>query len=80
LAASFISQNTQQVSQLPLIAGGRRVHLQTFSFDHMYNPSERQARLAINDLDRAAWLRVAQGWMSLLKKRPQSEDDSEPPK
>jgi hypothetical protein len=42
--------------------------------------AERQARLAINDLDRAAWLRVAQGWMNLLKKRPQSEDDSEPPK
>jgi hypothetical protein len=43
--------------------------------------ADREARLAKSDLDRAAWLRVAEGWKGLLRKRPQSEDDdSEPPK
>jgi hypothetical protein len=42
--------------------------------------AERQARLAKNELDRTAWLRIAEGWKGLLRKRPQSEDDSEPPK
>jgi hypothetical protein len=41
--------------------------------------AERQAQLAKNDLDRAAWLRVAEGWRGLLRRRPQSEDESEPP-
>jgi hypothetical protein len=36
--------------------------------------AERQARLARNALDRAAWLRVAQGWFGLLHKHPQSDD------
>jgi hypothetical protein len=37
--------------------------------------AERQARSAKNELDRAAWLRVAQGWLSLLRKRPQSDEE-----
>jgi hypothetical protein len=40
--------------------------------------AENQARAAKNEIDRAAWMRIAQGWLSLLRKRPQSEDDSEP--
>jgi hypothetical protein len=42
--------------------------------------ADKQARLARNALDRAAWLRVAQGWLGLLHKRPQSDtglEDSE---
>jgi hypothetical protein len=31
--------------------------------------AERQARLALNDADRESWLRIAQGWLSLLSKR-----------
>jgi len=38
--------------------------------------AERQSRLAKNDTDRAAWLRVAQGWLSMLRKRPQSEEEA----
>ena len=38
--------------------------------------AERQAKSAANDLDRAAWLRVAQGWLSLLRKRPQSDEEA----
>jgi hypothetical protein len=38
--------------------------------------AERQARSAKSELDRAAWLRVAQGWLSLLRKRPQSDEGS----
>jgi hypothetical protein len=36
--------------------------------------AEQQARTARNDLDRESWLRVSQGWLSLLKKRPQSDE------
>ena len=36
--------------------------------------AESQARLAKNEIDRAAWLSIAQGWISLLRKRPQSDD------
>jgi hypothetical protein len=35
------------------------------------------ARSQINQIDREAWLKVAEGWRSLLRKRPQSEDDPE---
>lgn len=35
--------------------------------------AEKQARLARTDHDREAWLRIAQGWMSLLQHGPQSE-------
>jgi hypothetical protein len=38
--------------------------------------AESQARLAKNEIDRAAWLRVAEGWLGLLRKRPQSDDKS----
>jgi hypothetical protein len=41
--------------------------------------AQEQARAAKNDLDRESWLRVAQGWLGLLRKRPQS-DDPEPSK
>ena len=34
--------------------------------------AERHARLAMNEIDRAAWQKVAQGWLSLLRKRPQA--------
>jgi hypothetical protein len=30
----------------------------------------------IGDFDRAAWLRIAHGWMSLLRKRPQSDEEA----
>ncbi len=39
--------------------------------------AEKQARSAISELERDEWLRIAQGWRSLLRKRPQSDDDSE---
>jgi hypothetical protein len=38
--------------------------------------AETQARLATTDIDRAAWLRVATGWLSLLSKRPQSDEEA----
>jgi hypothetical protein len=38
--------------------------------------AENQARRAINQIDREAWLKVAEGWRSLLRKRPQSDDES----
>jgi hypothetical protein len=38
--------------------------------------ADRQARLARNALDRAAWLRVAHGWLGLLHKRPQSDEEA----
>jgi hypothetical protein len=38
--------------------------------------AERQARSAKSELDRAAWLRVAQGWLGLLRKRPQSDEEA----
>jgi hypothetical protein len=38
--------------------------------------AERQARSAKSELDRAAWLRVAEGWLSLLHKRPQSDEEA----
>jgi len=37
--------------------------------------AERQAQLARNDLDRAAWLTVADGWRGLLRRRPQSDEE-----
>ena len=39
---------------------------------------EEQARAAKNDLDRGSWLRVAEGWLGLLRKRPQSDDPEHP--
>jgi hypothetical protein len=38
--------------------------------------AEKQARSTKSELERDEWLRIAQGWMGLLRKRPQSSDDS----
>jgi hypothetical protein len=38
--------------------------------------AENQARTAKLDSDREAWLRIAQGWMSLIRKRPQSDAEA----
>jgi len=38
--------------------------------------AEKQARSAISELERDEWLRIAQAWRELLRKRPQSDDDS----
>jgi hypothetical protein len=38
--------------------------------------AEKQARSAKFDSDREAWLRIAQGWLSLLRKRPQSDEEA----
>jgi hypothetical protein len=38
--------------------------------------AEKQARLAKTDSDRESWLRIAQGWMSLLRKRPVSAEEA----
>ena len=45
--------------------------------DYRRNAAEaqRQADRAISEIDRAAWLRVAQGWLSLLTKRPQTLEE-----
>jgi hypothetical protein len=45
-------------------------------YRHQAAEAEKQARLATNDIDRAAWLRVATGWLSLLSKRPQSDEEA----
>jgi hypothetical protein len=39
--------------------------------------AEHEARRAISNIDREAWLRIAEGWRGLLTKRHQSEDDPE---
>ena len=38
--------------------------------------AEHEARRAINQIDREAWLKVAEGWRGLMKP-PQREDDRE---
>ena len=38
--------------------------------------AEKQARSAKSETDREAWLRISQGWMSLLHKRPQSDEEA----
>jgi hypothetical protein len=38
--------------------------------------AEKQARAAKRDSDREAWLRIAQGWLSMLRKRPQSAEET----
>lgn len=42
--------------------------------------AEEQAQRARSDLDRQAWLRIARDWLGLLRRRPQSDDDSKPEK
>jgi hypothetical protein len=36
-----------------------------------------QASKARSDYDREAWLRIAQSWMGLLRKRPQSDAEAD---
>ena len=36
--------------------------------------AEKQARSAISELERDEWLRIAQGWRGLLRKRPRSDE------
>jgi hypothetical protein len=36
--------------------------------------AEKQARHTHSDRDRESWLRIAQGWMSLLRRRAQSDE------
>jgi hypothetical protein len=36
--------------------------------------AKKQARLARNDAERESWLWMAHGWMGLLLKRPQSNE------
>jgi hypothetical protein len=36
--------------------------------------AEKQARSALSELDRDQWLRIAQGWVSMLRKRPQFDE------
>lgn len=38
--------------------------------------AQKEADRTLSDDDRASWLRVAQGWLSLLPKRPQPDADS----
>jgi hypothetical protein len=38
--------------------------------------AERQARTAKLDTEREAWLRIAQGWMSMVRKPPQTATES----
>jgi hypothetical protein len=38
--------------------------------------AEKQAKSARLDTDREAWLRIAQGWMSLLRRRPSSAEEA----
>jgi hypothetical protein len=37
--------------------------------------AKKQARLAKNDTERESWLWIAQGWISLSRKRPQSDEE-----
>jgi hypothetical protein len=37
--------------------------------------AQRQADRSTSEVDRAAWLRVVQGWLGLIRKRRQSDDD-----
>ena len=38
--------------------------------------AEKQASSTEDHEDREAWLRIAQGWMSLVRKRPQSDQEA----
>ncbi len=42
--------------------------------------AEEQAQRARSDSDRRPWLRIARDWWGLLRRRPQSDDDSKPEK
>jgi hypothetical protein len=36
--------------------------------------AEQKSRAAKNDSEREAWLRIAQGWLGLIRKRPRHEN------
>jgi hypothetical protein len=38
--------------------------------------AQESARRARTDDDRANWLRLAEGWLGLLRKRPQTDEDA----
>jgi hypothetical protein len=38
--------------------------------------AQRQADRALNDVDRASWLRLVHGWLSLLRSRPQTAQET----
>jgi hypothetical protein len=38
--------------------------------------AQSQADRAISDTDKAAWLRIAQGWLALIRRPKQTEQDS----
>jgi hypothetical protein len=38
--------------------------------------AEEQARSAKFDMERDTWLRIAQGWLALLRRRPQSDEEA----
>jgi hypothetical protein len=40
--------------------------------------AQKQADLARSEVDRSAWLRLVYGWLGMIRKRP--EDDQEPSK
>jgi hypothetical protein len=37
--------------------------------------ARREADRSTGDVERAAWLRIEEGFLGLLRKRPQSDDD-----
>ena len=56
----------------------RMVETMSTQDDYRKNAAEaqRQADRAASLVDREAWLRVAQGWLSLLKKPPQTLEET----
>jgi hypothetical protein len=38
--------------------------------------AQRQADRAIGEVDRASWLRIVQGWMSMVRSRPQTVQET----
>jgi hypothetical protein len=38
--------------------------------------AQKEADKARNDLDRAAWLRIAQGWLSMVRRHPRSAEEA----
>ena len=55
------------------------VHSNSMDRDDEYRAkaeeAQRQADRSTSEVDRAAWLRVVQGWLGLIRKRRQSDDD-----
>jgi hypothetical protein len=39
--------------------------------------AQKQAKLTPSELERDRWLRIAQGWLSLVRKRPRGNDQEE---